>query len=297
VLGRDVGVGAIATETILGVDYRGPAYAGRLPPAPFAAADAALLPTDAPSTARLEIVVGIAANEGNLDAIRQRDLGVISSGIHQWSAHQPEELPSLLFRFKALAGDEWDLFFAAYGLDVEPDPDPAHAGQYVLQSVAANGTRTPMAHAAIQAFFGGVVGADGTVSFGTDWAARFRLAALASEAYRRCQVLEAIGRFDRIKRQVGSIGVAGSPIPVAQLVSSKQGVALILDSHINKPDRVRANLRTAAQTPSLPSAADPRDRKITAVYHDIRDVYDRVHRNGGVDAQGFNVAHGSFTGW
>ena len=42
VLGRDVGVGRIATETILGVDYRGPAYAGRLPPAPFAAADAAL---------------------------------------------------------------------------------------------------------------------------------------------------------------------------------------------------------------------------------------------------------------
>ena len=70
VLGRDVGVGQIATETILGVDYRGPAYAGRLPPAPFVAADAALLPTDAQSTARLEIVVGIAANEGNLDAIR-----------------------------------------------------------------------------------------------------------------------------------------------------------------------------------------------------------------------------------
>ncbi len=101
VLGRDVGVGRIATETILGVDYRGPAYAGRLPPAPFVAADAALLPTDAQSTARLEIVVGIAANEGNLDAIRLRDAGVISSGIHQWSAHQPEELPSLLFRFKS----------------------------------------------------------------------------------------------------------------------------------------------------------------------------------------------------
>ena len=91
--------------------------------------------------------------------------------------------------------------------------------------------------------------------------------------------------------------VAGAPIPVAQLVSSKQGVALILDSHINKPGRVGPNLRTAAQTPNLPAAADPRDRKITAVYHDIRDVYDRVHRNQGVDAQGFDVAHGSFTGW
>ena len=297
VLGRDVGVGRIATETILGVDYRGPAYAGRLPPAPLAAADVAQLPTDAQSTARLNIVVGIAANEGNLDAIRLRDLGVISSGIHQWSAHQPEELPSLLFRFKALAGDEWDLFFAAYGLDVEPDPDPTHVGRYVLHSVAADGTRTAMAYAAIRAFFGGTVGADGTVSFATDWAARFRLAALASEAYRRCQILEAIGRFDRIKRQVGSIEVAGAPVPVEQLISSKQSVALILDSHINKPGRVRANLRTAAQTPNLPTAADARDRKITAVYHDIRDVYDRIHRNKGVDARGFDVAHGSFTGW
>jgi hypothetical protein len=37
-------------------------YAGRLPPT---AADVALLPTDAQSRAWLEIVVGIAANEGN----------------------------------------------------------------------------------------------------------------------------------------------------------------------------------------------------------------------------------------
>jgi hypothetical protein len=297
VLGRDVAVGRIATETILGVDYRGPAYQGRLAPAPFAAADAALLPTDAQSTARLEIVVGIAANEGNLDAIRLRDLGVIASGIHQWSAHQPDELPSLLHRFKALAGDEWDLFFAAYGLDVDPDPNAAHVGQFVLQTVAADGTRTPMAYPAIRAFFGGAVAADGTVSFGTAWAARFRLAALASEAYRRSQILEAVGRFDRIKRQVGSIEVAGTPIAVDQLISSKQGVALILDSHINKPGRVRPNLRAAAQTPNLPTAADARDRKLTAVYHDTRDVYDRVHRNQGVDAHGFDVAHGSFTGW
>ena len=174
---------------------------------------------------------------------------MISSGIHQWSAHEPEELPSLLFRFKTLAADEWDLFFAAYGLDVEPDPDPAHAGQYVLQSVAADGTRTPMAHAAIQAFFGGTVGADATVSFGSDWAARFRLAALASEAYRRCQILEAIGRFDRIKRQVGSIEVAGTPVPVAQLIASKQGVALMLDSHINKPGRVEPNSQNRGADP------------------------------------------------
>lgn len=293
VLGRDVAVGGIGVETIKGIDYRGPAYVGRLEPAAFIAADAARLPSDAKSVARLAIVTGIAANEGNLDAIRQRDRGVISSGIHQWSAHQPPELPSLLFRFKQLAPDEWDLFFGNHGLDVIADP--AHAGWFALQSIAPDGTRTAMTYTAIRAFFGGSVGADGTVSFGTDWAARFRIAPLASEAYRRCQILEAIGRFDRIKQEVGSITVAGTAVAVETLITSAQGVALILDSHINTPSSVKADLKTASQ--NVPADADKRDRKITSAYYGIRDVIDRKQRNDGVDKAHFGVAHGTFTGW
>src|SRR5262249_25449264 len=111
VLGHDVPVGRVKEETISGVTYRGPAYPGRLLPGPFATADAARLPTDASSMARLAIVSGIAPNEGNLDAIRMRDAGILSSGIHQWSAHSAPELPSLLFRFKRLSAEEFSLYF------------------------------------------------------------------------------------------------------------------------------------------------------------------------------------------
>ena len=297
VLGRDVTVGRVREETISGVTYRGPAYPGRLLPGPFATADSANLPTDAQSVARLAIVAGIAPNEGNLDAIRLRDAGILSSGIHQWSAHSALELPSLLFRFKDLSPEEFSLYFGMYGLDVIPDPNPAHAGQFILQRVDANGTATSMDYNATRTFFDGSVEASGTVVFGTTWASRFRLASLASEAYRRCQLLAAIGRFDRIKRDVGNLTVSGTAIAVEALITSKQGAALLLDSHINKPSKVKPVLQTAAQAPNLPGDPDQRDRAITKSFHDTRDVYDRPTRNAGVDAAAFEVAHGTFTGW
>ena len=296
VLGRDVAVGRVREETISGVKYRGPAYAGRMPPEPFITADDAKLNPggDARIAARLAIVSGIAANEGNLDAVRQRDRGVISSGIHQWSAHAAKELPSLLLRFKTLAPDEFELYFGIYGLDV--DVDPAHPGQFRLLRVELDDSRTAMNYAAIRTFFGGSTGADGVVSFETTWAARTRAAAVASEAYRRCEVLEAVGRFDRIVAEVGGVHAGGASMPVAQLITSRRGVALILDSHINLPNLVHGELETAA-LPSVPADAEGRDRTISQRYHDHRTVFDRPHRNAGIDAQHFDPAHGSFTGW
>jgi hypothetical protein len=297
VLGRDVAVGRVREEKISGVTYRGPAYPGRLLPAPFVVADAARLPADATSAARLEIVSGIAPNEGNLDAIRMRDAGILSSGIHQWSAHAAAELPALMFRFKNLAPEEFSLYFGMYGLDIIPDPVAAHVGQFILQKVDANGVATNLDYAATRTFFDGTVEAGGTVVFGTTWASRFRLASLTSEAYRRCQVLEALGRFDRIKRDVGTIMVSGAAVAVETLITSRQGVALLLDSHINKPQKVKPVLQVAAQAPNMPADPDKRDRKITRSFQDTRDVYDRAGRNAGVDAAGFEVAHGTFTGW
>lgn len=56
-------------------------------------------------------------------------------------------------------------------------------------------------------------------------------------------------------------------------------------------------LHAAAQAPNMPADADQRDRKITKIFHDTRDVYDRPTRNAGVDAAAFDVAPGTFTGW
>jgi hypothetical protein len=297
VLGHEVGVGNVRQYPTIatGTRYRGPAYAGGVAPGPFVTADAARLPQDAVSQARLAIVLGIAANEGNLDAVRQRDAGILSSGIHQWSAHSTPELGALLSRFKGLAADEFELFFRLYGLDVTP---AATAGSYQWQSLDATDAATPLTTwAQIQAFFEGTVDASGVDVFGTTWAARFRLAGLVSEAYRRSEILEAIARFDRIKRDVGTITVTGNAVPVEQLITSQQGAALLLDSHINQPSAVRAVLQAAAQAPNLPADPDQLDRRLTAVFETTRSVSDRTLRNQRIDAQSFDRAHGSFTGW
>ena len=54
-------------------------------------------------------------------------------------------------------------------------------------------------------FLGGTISPDGsTVTFATDWAARVRIVALVSEAYRRCQMQIGAGRFDRVAADAGT---------------------------------------------------------------------------------------------
>jgi hypothetical protein len=60
---------------------------------------------------------------------------------------------------------------------------------------------------------------------------------------------------------------------------------------------VKPVLQIAAQAAPMPADADQRDRKIAKSFHDTREVFDRPQRNTGVDAAGFDAAHGSFTGW
>ena len=77
VVGYDIAVGRLGTQTIKRVSYVGPAYTGRLDLAGFLAADANRINpgNDARVQARLDIVGGIAANEGQLDAVRARGRG------------------------------------------------------------------------------------------------------------------------------------------------------------------------------------------------------------------------------
>lgn len=295
VLGHDLTVGVVGSDR-LAPNYIGPAYRGRFPPAPFIVADADRLPQDPASQARLRVVTGIASNEGFLDAIRMRDAGILSSGIQQWSAHAARELPALLFRFKTLAPEEFSLYFGMCGLDVRPDPVSTHIGQFILHKVDTDGSATPMNYAATRTFFDGIVDASGHVTFGTGWACRFRLAAVTSELYRRCQVLEAIGRFDRIKRDVGSIAVSGSAVPVETLITSEYGAALLLDSHINKPNGVRPVLQVAASGPN-PADPDQREERIVKKFHDTRSVAARNDRNRNIDNAGFATSHDTFAGW
>ena len=311
VLGRELTIGGVESEQVDADWWNGAAYLGWLRADDVIAASRAEIDpgSDPVIGARLTVVERIARNEGEIDAVRMRDKGMISVGIHQWSAHSDNELRALLDRFKTASPDEYDLYFGMYGLDVEEQA--ANAGHFDLIDrrgaapvTLAYTEATRMACSLFRFFDGQVVGGVGT--FGTDWAGRARAAAVASHRYRMSQIHQALARFDRIHALVPTLRVRGttdsgstawSEEPLEDVIDSEFGAALILDSHINKPGRVRPQLRAAAQFVGVQPTRDARDLAICNRYHDIRDTFDTTARNGVIDAAGLATAHGSFGGW
>jgi hypothetical protein len=233
VLGRDVGVGRDGSARVAGVTFTGPAFEGRLLLGPFLAEDARGLEASDPTVAGpLALLALEAARTRPLDAVKAQDAGLLSVGLDAWSALDPAGLPALLFKFKELAPDEFDLFFAVHGLDVERDP--ADATRFRLRRIGADGRpSTVMDAAALRTFLGGTVDATGNVTFGSDWAARFRLPALVSRRYRRAQVLLA---KDRVKRAADPIELAVasvSPFPSAYRLDHDPGKSTALVTRVN----------------------------------------------------------------
>jgi hypothetical protein len=192
--GRDVAVGRSEGVRAGGKTTTGPALAGRLLLDPFLVDDAkGLNPAKDPDTnGRLVLLAldGLGPGGSRFDAVAARDATkLLTIGLRNWAATDPAGIGAVLFEFKAQAPDEFDLYFALHGLDV--DRDPADATRFRLRKIGPDGTSTVMNAAALQAFLGGTVDAKGNVTFGAEWAARFRLPALVSRRYRRAQVLVA----------------------------------------------------------------------------------------------------------
>ncbi|GAA2713348.1 hypothetical protein ACFY2R_23745 [Micromonospora olivasterospora] len=116
--GRDLSLGVQTSEETK--TWHGPANGGRLDPAAFIVDnEAAIGLTSDHERARLRVVRLIAPKEGMLDASRSADVGLLSTGIQQWSAHVNEELSVLLARYRNAAPDLYDLYFGMWGLQVE----------------------------------------------------------------------------------------------------------------------------------------------------------------------------------
>ena len=304
VLGRDVlsGHNDVFNQVNPPAQFRGPAFVGRVVVGPFIARHQAQINPDGdPRLAeRLLIVSAISPNEAALDGVRLRDAGILSTGVHQWTVPFPVELPAMLGRYRTLAPLEFDLFFRLYGLEVRPDGmDGKGNPKFMLQQVAPDLTVTDLATPAQQlAFFGGVKVAAVT-TFGTLWAARFRLASTALSAYGIAQALEAAARFDRILREVGNLKVAGVDQPLDSVISSRLGAALILDQHINRPGRVKLDLQAAidAVKPKPGDDADAVDRAVTKEYGDNRQLEHAADRTKTIRDLNLDPAHDSFQGW
>jgi hypothetical protein len=189
VLGRDVAVGRSAPIRLGAVNYTGPAFRGRVALQPYLTADAANLLPGNPQKAALLLLLAGQPGLGLLDSVQARGTDLVTAGLGHWGATDGTGLPALLFAYKTAAPDEFDLFFALHGLDVRHGP--AGGPQFQLLLIGPDGSGTVPTAAALQTFLGGSADASGGVTFSSDWAARFRLPALVSAAYRRVQVAQA----------------------------------------------------------------------------------------------------------
>jgi hypothetical protein len=333
VLGYDVNVGKASATfeepitarvgTII-TRFTGPGYEGRLDLTSYLRADGRNINKnnqDAELAARIEIITAIEDNLFKLDAVRSADLHILNVGIFQWALDEPAELPALLSRFKNFFPDEFDLFFALHRLDVRPDPDPAHAGRFLLQKIDDDGVSRDMTASERTAFFGKTFDPGlfpSTFFHRPEWAARFRLAALASLGWRRVQVLEAAKRFDRIKAEIGLVSIGSGRSPrqevLRTLITSKKGVAVILDSHVVQPGKAKSELVAQAKLQKASASADALDKALTKAFEVKRTVASPtrgrvdpavrvngpttlVKRNKNIDATNLDATHGSFTGW
>ena len=170
VLGRDLAVGRPRTQKVAGVTTTVREFAGRVPLDPYLKADAALLNLGGDSVTRaLLTLVSISPGLGLLDSVRAGGPEALTVGLDRWSATTADSLAALLFRLKDDAPGDFDLFFALHGLDVERVPG---GGDHFR-----------------------LLGMDATALEAPEWAARFRLAAVASMAYRRAQVQQVVKRL------------------------------------------------------------------------------------------------------
>lgn len=207
VLGRDVAVGPSEPERLDGVRYTGPAFAGQVDLHAYLKADAANLnPAANPDMPSLLVLLDGRPSGGRLDSVRARGGDLVTAGLDHWGATDGTGLPALLFAYKNAAPDEFDLFFAVHNLDVRPGPAGGPAFQFRI--IGSDGSSTVPDAATLRDFFGATTDAQGAVTFSSDWAARFRLPALVSAAYRRAQVAQA------------TAGLAGAVDPLALIVAS-----------------------------------------------------------------------------
>jgi peptidoglycan hydrolase-like protein with peptidoglycan-binding domain len=229
--------------------------AGSQRPADFVATHADQLRALGVTRSEINVMIAVAENEGNLDAINTWDSAFLSFGLFQWTAGQGKargELPALLARIKNEDRDLFDKYCGQHGLDVaDVTPDLVH-GYFSLRG---NRIRTPAAKEQLRQ---------------APWAYYFWLAG-QDPAVQAMEIRHALGRLDQFY-DTDRYQVNGK-YRVSELVTSEYGVGLILDNHVNRPAYVRACLARAL---ALTGLDDPggwgteEERRLIEAYLGIR---------------------------
>ena len=164
------------------------------------------------SDSEVNVILATSENEGNMDAVNTWDNQFISFGMFQWTAGgpgKPGELPVLLQNIKDRYPDDFQHYWAQFGLDVTEAG--AKTGWFSYR-----GKRL-------------VSAADKAMLREHIWAFRFAQAGADIEI-QAIQILHAINRINQFYF-VKSSQLDG--FALADLITSEYGVALLLDNHVN----------------------------------------------------------------
>lgn len=215
----------------------------------------------APSIQR--VMRAVSANEGKIEAINTWDNAILSCSIYQWTVSagaDAGELPYALSVLKARAPQAFATYFGSYGLDVTaPQPKPFAVGRGFFK---LNGTllNTEALKAPLRSHL---------------WAYRFWRAAHDREV-RRAYVRVAIDRIP-IFYEAPIAKFGGRPL--SDFVTSEEGVAHLLDQHVNRPGHVPNTIiaaidavvaATGKTNPSIWSDAE--ERETIARYLKLREA-------------------------
>ena len=89
----------------------------------------------------IKVMISVAENEGNLDAINTWDNAFLSFGLFQWTAgtgNSKGELPALVARIKDADTDLFERYFGQHGLDVAGTAPGDMRGKFSLRGTILN---------------------------------------------------------------------------------------------------------------------------------------------------------------
>jgi len=205
----------------------------------------------------INVILAVSDNFSNMDAVNTWDNQHISFGMFQWSAGlpgKPGELPALLMLIKERYPDDFQHYWAQFGLDVTAEGHRASWFSYRGKKL--------------------VSAADKSLLREHIWACRFARAGTDIEV-QTAQIQHAanrIGQFYYVK----SARLDGYAL--ADLITSEYGVALLLDYHVNRPGYVRSCVAETLQMSSLTAADlsegdDEQERLVLKNYLEIRETF------------------------
>lgn len=231
---------------------------GSQTPAAFVESHADKLRALKVTQSEINVMIAVAENEGNLDAINTWDNAFLSFGLFQWTAGTggaKGELPALLARIKNEDRDLFDQYCGQHGLDVADVTPGLVYGYFSLRGtkIKTKETKAQLRQA--------------------PWAFYFWLAG-QDPAVQAMEIKHALSRLDQFYSTERY--KVGNKHRVSDLVTSEYGVGLILDNHVNRPAYVKTCLAKALEETRLRNPkgwGTEEERKLIDAYLKIRVTY------------------------